>query len=117
MRSAPIFDLRVPLEHRVNALVDEYGTLDKDFLIECTERISRRLGPEQSKTAIHAILENRMPDFVRQVLVYYDKTYQKALTSRDHNNIIPIPATDDDPGQNAIRLLSAAQNIPLHEQQ
>jgi tRNA 2-selenouridine synthase len=114
MRTAPLFDLRVPVEDRVKALVGEYGTLDKDFLIECTERIGRRLGPEQCKAAIQAILENRMPDFVRQVLIYYDKTYHKCLASRDNNTIIPVPAPDDDARQNANRLLSAAGNTPIH---
>ena len=110
IRTAPIFDLQVPLEHRIAALTEEYGCLDKDFLVECTERISRRLGPQQSKNAIAAIREDRMPDFIRQVLVYYDKSYRKGLETRDPNNIIPIPATTGDVEQNAARLLAIARN-------
>jgi tRNA 2-selenouridine synthase len=112
IRTAPIFDLQVPLEHRIAALTEEYGCLDKDFLIECTGRISRRLGTEQSKNAITAIGEDRMPDFIRQVLVYYDKTYRKGLETRDPNNIIPIPATTGDAAQNAAHLLVIARNTP-----
>jgi tRNA 2-selenouridine synthase len=114
IRSATLFDLQVPKEDRVEALLEEYGGLDKKFLIESTERIARRLGPEQAKAAITAIQEDRMADFIRHVLVYYDKTYLKGLVSRDPNNIIPIAATNGDPEQNTTQLLSIARNtIPV----
>lgn len=110
VRAATLFDLQVPEEERVSALLAEYGDLDKDFLIESTERIGRRLGPEQTKAAITAIREDRMADFIRQVLVYYDKTYRKGIVSRDPNNIIPVAATTGDPERNAAQLLSIARN-------
>jgi tRNA 2-selenouridine synthase len=114
VRAATLFDLQVPEEERVAALLAEYGDLGRDFLIESTERIGRRLGSEQTKAAITAIREGRMADFIRQVLVYYDKTYWKGLVSRDPNNIIPITATTGDPERNAAQLLSIARNtIPV----
>ncbi len=88
----------------------EYGDLDKDFLVESTERIARRLGPEQTKAAVTAIREGRMADFIRQVLVYYDKMYRKGLITRDPNNIIPIIAPNGNVIANADHLLSIAQN-------
>jgi tRNA 2-selenouridine synthase len=109
LRAATLFDLQVPEEERVAALLAEYGDLDKDFLIESTERIGRRLGPEQTKAAITAIREGRMADFIRLVLVYYDKTYRKGLVSRDPNNIIPIIAPNGNAIANADHLLSIAQ--------
>jgi tRNA 2-selenouridine synthase len=111
LRSALLFDIRVPLEHRVGALVEEYGRLDRDFLVECTERINRRLGPEQTKLAINAILEGRMDDFVRQVLIYYDKTYRKGLSDRDPETITPIETPDGDARCNTDRVLAAAINF------
>jgi tRNA 2-selenouridine synthase len=114
LRTATLFDLQVPDEERVSALAAEYGDLDKDFLIESTERIGRRLGPEQTKAAITAIREGRMADFIRQVLIYYDKTYMKGLNSRVASNIIPIVATSGDTLQNAAQLLFIARNtIPV----
>ena len=116
LRNATLFDLQVPPEARVAALLEEYGGLDKDFLIESTERISRRLGPGETKNAIAAIGEGRMADFISQVLVYYDKMYRKGLITRDPNNIIPIVTTHGDPERNAAQLLSAAQNpASIHE--
>ncbi len=96
MRAANMIDLQVNREQRVAWLVQEYGCLNKDFLIACTERIGKRLGPEQTKHAVLAITENRMEDFIRLVLVYYDKTYRNSLFKRPAANIIPlIPASTD----------------------
>jgi tRNA 2-selenouridine synthase len=111
LRNAPLLDLQVPLEHRVAALLEEYGHLDRQFLVDSTERIARRLGPEQTKFAITAIREGRMADFIRQVLVYYDKTYRKGLVSRDPNMIIPVATSTGDPAINAGRLLSTMISI------
>jgi tRNA 2-selenouridine synthase len=114
LRNATLFDLQVPLEDRVTALLEEYGGLDKEFLVESTERIAKRLGTLQTKNAVTAIREDRMGDFIRQVLVYYDKTYWKGIITRDQNNIVPVVATSGDPETNAAQLLSAARNtIPI----
>ncbi|HXD77079.1 MAG TPA: tRNA 2-selenouridine(34) synthase MnmH [Puia sp.] len=110
LRAAPLFDVQVPDELRIAALVAEYGPLEADFLVECTERISRRLGPEQTKAAVTAIREGRMADFVREVLVYYDKTYRKGLSDRDPDNVVPVPAPDGNARTNAGRLLAIAKN-------
>src|SRR5258707_599161 len=82
MQTAPLFDLQVSLEQRIDALVREYGLLDKEFLVECTDRIRKRLGNERTQQAIAAIREDRMEDFIRLVLVYYDKAYRTAMNGR-----------------------------------
>ncbi len=101
MLAARLIDIKVPLEQRVEMLTHEYGTLDKDFLIECTERIKKRLGPEQARDAISAIREERMTDFIRLVLTYYDKTYQKGLLKRDLSKIITVQLACTDAQKNA----------------
>jgi tRNA 2-selenouridine synthase len=112
LRASVLLDVRVPLEQRVDALVDEYGSLDKDFLVECTERIRRRLGPEQTAHAIAAIRDHRMDEFVRIVLVYYDKTYQKGLNGKEPDQLFPVILNNNEPALNARQLIRAAQSIP-----
>jgi tRNA 2-selenouridine synthase len=109
MRDAPITVLSVATEIRVQSLVAEYGVLDKDFLKACTQKIWKRLGPEQTKNAISAIDENRMADFISTVLVYYDKTYRNGLNKRDHAKIIEIDGDSADAKANAL-LIIAQQN-------
>jgi len=108
MQAAMLFDVQAPLEVRVQALVEEYGSLDKDFLVECTERIRKRLGPEQTKRAVTAIREGRMEDFIREVLVYYDKTYRTGLQGRDARHIIKVPVAEGSADTNATLVLTAA---------
>lgn len=91
MREAPLSDLQIPTETRISRLLEEYGVLDPEFLIESTQRIGKRLGPEQTRDAVRAIQEGRMADFIRIVLWYYDKTYAKGLASRDPKSITAIP--------------------------
>jgi tRNA 2-selenouridine synthase len=83
MQKSPMVDLKLPFDNRVDNLVNEYGGLEKTFLIACTERIRKRLGPEQTKNAIQAIVDDRMPDFIREVLKYYDKSYLKTMYKKD----------------------------------
>ena len=109
LRNAFHFDLQVPIEQRIENLMKVYGSLDKDFLIECTERIKKRLGPEQTKNAIAAIADDRMADFIRQVLVYYDKTYRRGLADLDPIAIQQIALSGNDAMANARLLLKAAE--------
>lgn len=113
MQAAMLFDVQAPLEVRVQALVEEYGSLDKDFLVECTERIRKRLGPEQTKRAVTAIREGRMEDFIREVLVYYDKTYRTGLQGRDAGHIIKVPVAEGSADTNATLVLTAADKQTL----
>ncbi|MEO6915619.1 MAG: tRNA 2-selenouridine(34) synthase MnmH [Chitinophagaceae bacterium] len=111
MQSAMLYFVEVPLEDRVQALVHEYGSLDKEFLVVCTDRIRKRLGPEQTKKAIVAIRENRMEEFVRLVLVYYDKTYQTGFTKRPEKQTCRVRARGDNPAENAALILHQASNF------
>ena len=117
MQSASLYFLEVPLENRVQSLVQEYGSLDKEFLVVCTDRIRKRLGPEQTKRAIVAIKENRMEEFVRWVLVYYDKTYQSGLINRPGRQICRIPVPGNNPAENASLILEQANisDVPVHK--
>lgn len=90
MRDCKVIALNVPLEVRVAFLVNEYGVLDKDFLKDCTLKIGKRLGPLQTKNALIALEEDRIGDFIRLVLTYYDKTYRNGLKKRGEDNIILV---------------------------
>jgi tRNA 2-selenouridine synthase len=113
MRAAEVISVKIPLASRIEFLVKEYGTLDKEFLKECTQRIWKRLGPEQTKNAIQAIEEGRMADFIALVLVYYDKTYRTGLSKRSPENIYEIECEGNDAVSNAAHLLKSLPKIPM----
>ena len=107
-----LIDIKVSVEQRVEALVQEYGSLDKDFLIECTERIRKRLGLDQAKNAIIAIKDERIADFICVVLIYYDKTYRTSLARRDAGRILKVNIENTDDTRNAKEILRAVHAIP-----
>jgi tRNA 2-selenouridine synthase len=111
MRAAALICLQVPFDVRVEKLVAEYGILDKEFLIECTQRIQKRLGPEQCRDAIQAVNEERMADFVRQLLVYYDKNYQKGLNKRGLEQVFFLELVGGGIEDQALRLKEFADRI------
>jgi tRNA 2-selenouridine synthase len=112
MTQSILVDLIVDLNQRVANLVKEYGQLDKEFLISCTERIHKRLGPVQTKNAIAAINEDRMEEFIRFVLVYYDKTYRTSLSKRPKDHILSMDIERLDPAANASQILNFSNTIP-----
>jgi tRNA 2-selenouridine synthase len=105
MRTAKQINLLVPLIERINFLLKEYGGLDKTFLVESTRRILKRLGPEQTRDSVTAIVENRMADFIRIVLTYYDKTYTAGQTKREKESIYSVECSNTNPQKNARQIL------------
>lgn len=111
MRAAFLICLDVPVEKRAEKLVEEYGVLDKDFLIECTTRIKKRLGPEQTRDAVKAIAEGRMYEFIRLLLVYYDKNYRKGIDKRPQDQIFFLELGNRDDDVNAEKIKNFADTV------
>lgn len=116
IRKAPVFQMLVPDSNRVDFLVNEYGVLDKDFLIKSTMRIRKRLGPEQTREAVEAITNDEMDTFVKIVLTYYDKTYANGQSKRSPECIHPIACNSGDPSENALLLLNDSELKRLSKQ-
>ncbi len=77
MKTAPLLEVRRPLEVRLNHLVAIYGHQDREALVEATQRISKRLGPQRTAIAVEAIRLGQMELACRQMLDYYDRCYDK----------------------------------------
>ena len=110
MRKSEIIRIETPKEGRIDFLNEGYGNLDKDFLKESVLRITKRLGPLETKLTLAAIDEGRMKDFIRQVLVYYDKTYLKGLHNREILNMRVINLEKINPKENAKAILKFTNN-------
>lgn len=53
-------------------------------VIEAVQRISKRLGPLETKAAIRFLEERNVAESFRILLQYYDKQYRKALHNRQN---------------------------------
>jgi tRNA 2-selenouridine synthase len=83
LRSAPISFLDIPFEERLEHITAEYGQCEKDALGEAIQRISKRLGPLDTKNAFQFLHEDNYKECFRILLRYYDKHYLKGLHKRD----------------------------------
>ena len=84
MRHTEVIYVDVPFELRVNHLLEEYGKYSAEELEESVQKISRRLGPEQTQITLQALQENNLKRVCEMCLHYYDKSYSHGLEKRDH---------------------------------
>ncbi|MEB3302546.1 MAG: tRNA 2-selenouridine(34) synthase MnmH [Cyanobacteriota bacterium] len=75
MKAAPLLEVRRPVPERLRHLVAIYGDQDPNALVEATQRISKRLGPQRTAAAVEAIRQGEMAQACAQMLDYYDRCY------------------------------------------
>ncbi len=88
LRSAPVYFLDIPFEKRLQHIISEYGSCDKDRLLDAIERISKQLGGVETKEAIELLQEGNIEACFSILLKYYDKRYSKALKGREDLSIL-----------------------------
>ena len=84
MRRSPLFYLDIPFEERLKHIVAEYGTLDRERMLNAIGRISEKLGVQNAKEAARLLEEGNTTDSFRILLHYYDKYYVKAMHNREN---------------------------------
>ena len=109
MRRSPVYFLDIPFEKRLQNIVADYGALDRQRMIAAIERIAKRLGPLESKTAIRQLEEGAVEDSFRILLRYYDKQYLKGMHNREDLAALLTNISCDDVSLENAALLSQAQ--------
>jgi len=109
IRTCPVYFLEIPFAARLDYLVATYGKLDKIQLGEAIQRIQKRLGGLETKTALQFLSEDNLKECFSILLKYYDKQYTKGLENRPDPKpqIIKIPTAVVDDYNNAAMLLNA----------
>lgn len=103
MKKAPLMNVRIPLEARVNNLLEDYVLTDRADLEIAFRRIEKKLGGLKLKQAIEFLEQGEYEPAARIALEYYDKTYQYGLETNpspdirmlefDHGNPLKIAET------------------------
>jgi tRNA 2-selenouridine synthase len=86
MRQSRLYFLDIPFEERLKHIVQEYGELNREQVIEAIGRISEKLGHLNAKTAILMLFEGKITESFEILLKYYDKYYLKGLHNREGLN-------------------------------
>lgn len=107
MRNSPVINLEVPIEERINHLVEEYGKGDLALLGHSILKIRENLGGSNAKEALDLLGQNDLEGCCRILLAYYDKTYLYGLSQRNPESVHTISLNKID-SDTAIQLI---QNI------
>lgn len=84
MRTRPVLFLDIPFEKRLDHIVEEYGKLERERMVNAIIRIQKRLGGLEAKNAVNHLMENNVKDCFRILLKYYDKWYEKSMQLREN---------------------------------
>jgi tRNA 2-selenouridine synthase len=110
MRRSPVYFLNIHFEKRLQHLVQEYGSLDKQKMIDAIGRIRDRLGDLNARNAIQFLEEGNVSESFRILLTYYDKHYLKALHNRAGiNSLLETIACESVTSENANKLTRQPQ--------
>jgi tRNA 2-selenouridine synthase len=82
MLAAPIIALDVPLDRRIEHLVQEYGSFPPCELAQCLAAIRERLGAERYARALDALERGDLYSVAQLALEHYDKAYRHSLRKR-----------------------------------
>jgi tRNA 2-selenouridine synthase len=91
MKLAPILEIDVTRTERAKNIIEEYGVFDKKNLVEKTMEIEKKLGNQNMRNSVAALLENDFTTWVSYLLDYYDKTYQHSKDRNESRKITTIP--------------------------
>ena len=106
IRKSEIYFLNIPFEERLKHLVEEYGTLDKEKMVDAIIRIKERLGGLEAKRAIEFLEQDNPIESFRILLKYYDKWYAKGLHNRENiNSLLHTIICDSVTPENAKKLI------------
>ena len=77
MSRAPMIELEVPFQQRLNYLLQTYKYLEKDFFRNAIRSIENRMGMSQNHRALHYYDSGKKEECFELLLLYYDKAYEK----------------------------------------
>ena len=112
MRQSTLYFLDIPFEERLQHIVQEYGQLDQEKLVEAITRISQKLGNLNAKTAILLLKEGKTAESFEILLKYYDKFYFKSLHNReDTNSLLQTITCKSVTPENASQLITQSEYL------
>ncbi|NHE55240.1 tRNA 2-selenouridine(34) synthase MnmH [Cyclobacterium plantarum] len=82
MQLSPHYLVMLPKEERIAVLVESYGKIPRENLVQATWQISKRLGQESSREAVEKIQSGKLEEAAAIILTYYDKAYKTGIQKK-----------------------------------
>jgi tRNA 2-selenouridine synthase len=106
MSSAWCLNLVVPMNRRIQQLVEAYAGSDKKFLVAGVKRIEKRLGLANAALAIEHINNGEMTKAVVIVLQYYDKVYARSMSLLKRKEVTEIIVNNENSNEIALKIIN-----------
>jgi tRNA 2-selenouridine synthase len=103
--------LTMNVKTRLPRLMEEYSVYPAEALKISIQKISKRLGGDNTKDAIAAVEAGDIAKAIEISLHYYDKAYTYGLAKKKSENLIYIETDSDDIEINGMKVLFAARSI------
>lgn len=114
MKSAPLIYLELPIEKRIEYLIETYGKYPKEELQKAIDKIKKRLGGLAYQQASEALLNNDLRKTARIILNYYDAAYKyNSYKREDKTSIYHLKSEKFDVEEVAQDLLNFVKNIHI----
>lgn len=113
MSKARVISLDMPKPLRIQRLIQDYANYPKNLLTDSIEKITRRLGGQNMKSAVSAVQENDFATAIDLVLNYYDKAYYYDLIKKEEGKVYQLSVESADAEVNANKILNFCQTNRL----
>lgn len=113
MQESPAIILIMDIKTRMPRLLQEYTGYPPEALKASIERISKRLGGDNTKDALKAVDEGDFSKAIEISLRYYDKAYRFGIDRKKTDKIIYVSTDTDNIEINTSLVLEAADKITL----
>lgn len=111
MSAAPMLYVEADRECRIQFLIEEYGDIPEEQLIDSTQRLKKRLGGLRLKCALEAIEQRDWHTLGDILLQYYDKYYEKALKKRSQDTVQRFHLETPGKAANIDQLVTAGRHL------
>ncbi|MDX5340038.1 MAG: tRNA 2-selenouridine(34) synthase MnmH [Cyclobacteriaceae bacterium] len=111
MLKSPMVDIQKTEEERIQHIQEEYAQLPQADLIQAVKRLHKRLGGLRTQEAITAIQEGNHAAWIRNLLIYYDKTYDFDLQRHEIEKTLSLDLSHLSLPEQVNRLLNAKNQL------
>lgn len=110
MQKANGIEIVLPLQERINFIVNTYGQFDLNTLAESIRKLSKRLGGQATTELCALTLNNQLPQVVERLLHYYDKGYERSRLKKNCQNYVKFELESTNADTNCQLLLQHLQS-------
>jgi len=111
LNNAPVVELSIPKNERIQRLVKEYGKFDRSELQLSTEKIAKKFGHKNVQEVIQFLADGDLKSAAALLLDYYDKSYNFSQKKYKTSPPLIVKSQAGDSEINAEKILKSLEEI------